>query len=209
MLNYGLSIVATKNGGHADIIKKEHIETLTYRASSNCNYSVSHNLGRRQELYVIDFYKKIVENLRCYQVNLKEFDTLIYNELKQMNDRLRELMAYNKMMQIRGFHCCLIHMQIASRLNVIPLSTSRVQALRHLSIRWGIDLSIIVVFVWKRCDTNYEDLLVGLHKAIILRSFVKYGREDTIPQDSPCIAFIEKGYEAQDIYAALLALGIK
>ena len=82
-------------------------------------------------------------------------------------------------------------------------------------------LSKMVVFAYKIWDTNYEDLLVGLHKAIILRGLVKNGRkkilynedsfkrEDMIPQDSPSIIFIEEGYEAEDICAALLVLGIK
>uniref|UniRef100_F6GY92 Uncharacterized protein n=1 Tax=Vitis vinifera TaxID=29760 RepID=F6GY92_VITVI len=79
----------------------------------------------------------------------------------------------------------------------------------------------MVVFVGEKRDTDYEDLLVGLHKTIILRGLVEYGsekllrhedsfkREDMIPQDSPNIAFEEEGYEALDISAALLTLRIK
>ena len=36
-----------------------------------------------------------------------------------------------------------------------------------------------------------------------------FKRENTIPQDSPHIAFVEEDYEAQDISAALLALVMK
>ena len=79
----------------------------------------------------------------------------------------------------------------------------------------------MVVFVGEKRDTDYEDLLVGLHKTIILRGLVEYGsekllchkdsfeREDMIPQDSPNIAFEEEGYDALDISAALLTLRIK
>lgn len=78
-----------------------------------------------------------------------------------------------------------------------------------------------MVFVGEKGDTDYEDLLVGLHKTIILRGLVEYGsekllrnadsfkREDMIPQDSPNITFVEEGYEALDISAALLTLGVK
>ncbi|RVW74974.1 putative sucrose-phosphate synthase 4 [Vitis vinifera] len=124
-------------------------------------------------------------------------------------------------MRMRGFRCNLVYTHATSRLNVVPLFASRAQALRYLSVRWGIDLSKMVVFVGEKGDTDYEDLLVGLHKTIILRGLVEYGsekllrneesfkREDMIPQDSPNIAFVEEGYEALNISAALLTLGIK
>lgn len=67
-------------------------------------------------------------------------------------------------------------------------------------------------------DTDYEDLLVGLHKTVILGGCAEYAcemlrsedslkREDLVPKDSPNIAFAE-GYEAQDISTALETLGI-
>lgn len=103
-----------------------------------------------------------------------------------------------------------------------PLTTLCIYGFcRYLSVRWGIELSKMVVFVGETGDTDYEDLLVGLHKTIILRGLVEHGsekllrnedsfkREDMIPHDSPNIAFAEEGYEAHDISAALLTLGIK
>jgi len=75
----------------------------------------------------------------------------------------------------------------------------------------------MVVFVGERGDTDYEELLVGLHTTLILRKSVEMGSEmllrsgesfnmeDVVPQDSPRIAFVE-GYEAQNISAALKAL---
>lgn len=92
---------------------------------------------------------------------------------------------------------------------------------RYLSIRWGIDLSKTVVFVGDRGDTDYENLLAGLHKTVIVRGTVDCGsekllhgeesskREDSVPQDSPNIAHVEGSYEAQDISAALKVLEIK
>ncbi|KAI8002519.1 putative sucrose-phosphate synthase 4 [Camellia lanceoleosa] len=120
---------------------------------------------------------------------------------------------------MRGLRCNIVYTHAASRLNVVPLFASRAQTLRYLSVRWGIDLSKMVVFVGERGDTDYEDLLVGLHKTVILRNSVEFGsemllrseesfkREDVVPQVSPSIAFIE-GHEAHDISAALKALQI-
>ncbi|KAH9725984.1 putative sucrose-phosphate synthase 4 [Citrus sinensis] len=124
-------------------------------------------------------------------------------------------------LRMRGFRCNLVYTRAGSRLNVVPLFASRIQALRYLSIRWGIDLSKMVVFVGEKGDTDYEDLLVGLHKTLILRGSVMYGsekllhgedafkREDVVPPDSPNIAYIEESYEPLDLSAALKAIKIK
>lgn len=78
----------------------------------------------------------------------------------------------------------------------------------------------MVVFVGEKGDTDYEDLLAGLHKTLVLRSSVEYGseklfhgedsfkREDVVPQDSPNIVLVES-YQAHDISAAIEAMGIK
>ena len=79
----------------------------------------------------------------------------------------------------------------------------------------------MVVFVGGRGDTDYEDLLAGLHKTIIIRGSVEYGsekllhseesfkREDVVPQGSSSICFVEENYEAADISAALVSMGIE
>lgn len=93
-----------------------------------------------------------------------------------------------------------------------------VHACRYLSVRWGIEISKMVVFVGEKGDTDYEDLLVGLHKTVILRGCAEYAcemlrsedsfkREDWVPKDSPSISFAE-GYEVQDISTALETVGI-
>lgn len=79
----------------------------------------------------------------------------------------------------------------------------------------------MVIFVGEKGDTDYEDLLVGLHKTVILRGSIMHGsekllhgedtfkREDVVPLDSPNIAYIEESYGPQDLSAALKALEIK
>ncbi|KAL6219247.1 hypothetical protein ACLB2K_012453 [Fragaria x ananassa] len=145
---------------------------------------------------------------RCYSYNVKPgAKTRRVDDLRQ---RLR----------MRGFRCNLFYTRVASRLNVVPLFASRVQALRYLSVRWGTDLSKVVVFVGEKGDTDNEDLLAGLHKTLVLRGSVEYGserllhsedgfrRDDVVPQDSPNIALVES-YQPHDISATLEALGIK
>lgn len=88
------------------------------------------------------------------------------------------------------------------------------QSYRYLSIRWGIDISKVFVFVGERGDTDYEELLVGLNKVVILKGSVdcaseillhseeSFKRDDVVPQDSTNHAIAE-GYEAHDIATAL------
>lgn len=70
----------------------------------------------------------------------------------------------------------------------------------------------------ERGDTDYEDLLVGLHRTVILQGCVEYGSDmilhnedgfkwqDAVPQDSTTTAIAES-YEALDISTALEKLG--
>ncbi|KAM7253209.1 hypothetical protein ACFE04_025827 [Oxalis oulophora] len=149
-----------------------------------------------------------VRSSRCYSYSVKpEAKTRRIDDLRQ---RLR----------MRGFRCNLIYTRAATRLNVVPLFASRVQALRYLSVKWGIDLSKMVVFLGEKGDTDYDDLLAGLHKTIILKGSVEFGsekllrsedgfkREDAVPLESPNITSLEN-CEAHNISAALQDLGIK
>ncbi|XP_058200642.1 sucrose-phosphate synthase 4 isoform X2 [Rhododendron vialii] len=144
---------------------------------------------------------------RCYSYSIKP--GAMTRKIDELRQRLR----------MRGFRCSLVYTHATTRLNVVPLLASRGQALRYLSVRWGLDLSKMVVFVGEKGDTDYEGLLVGLHKTVVLRNSVEYGsemllrseesykRDDVVPQDSPRIAFVED-HQFHNISAALKALQI-
>ncbi|CAH2073125.1 unnamed protein product [Thlaspi arvense] len=74
-----------------------------------------------------------------------------------------------KLMRIQALRCNVVYCQNGARLNVIPVLASRSQALRYLLVRWDIDLSKMVVFVGESGDTDYEGLLGGVHKTVILK----------------------------------------
>ncbi|KAA3453706.1 putative sucrose-phosphate synthase 4 isoform X2 [Gossypium australe] len=145
---------------------------------------------------------------RCYSYSIKP------------GAKTRRIDDLRQRLRMRGFRCNLVYTRAASRLNVVPLFASRIQALRYLSIRWAIDLSKVVLFVGEKGDTDYEDLLGGLHKTIVLKGTVAYGsgkllrnednfkREDAVAQGNPNIKFVETS-EGQNIAGALVALGIK
>ncbi|XVF29787.1 hypothetical protein REPUB_Repub16aG0001200 [Reevesia pubescens] len=134
--------------------------------------------------------------------------------------KTRRIDDLRQRLRMRGFRCNLVYTRAASRLNVVPLFASRMQGLRYLSIKWGIDLSKVVLFVGERGDTDYEDLLGGLQKTLVLKGCVANGSEkllrsednfkieDAVPQGNPNINSLET-CEAQNIARALDALGIK
>ncbi|KAK9130603.1 hypothetical protein Sjap_011090 [Stephania japonica] len=124
-----------------------------------------------------------------------------------------------KVMRIQALRCHVIYCHNGSKLNVIPVLASRSQALRYLYIRWGMDLSNVVVFVGECGDTDYEGLLGGIHKTIILKGACRSARtqlhstrsyplEDVVPYDSPNIIQIDEGCSDGDITKALRNLGI-
>ncbi|KAK4404175.1 putative sucrose-phosphate synthase 1 [Sesamum angolense] len=73
-----------------------------------------------------------------------------------------------KLMRIQALRCHVIHCQNGRKINVIPVLASRSQALRYLYLRWAMDLSKVVVFVGESGDTDYEGLLGGVHKSVVL-----------------------------------------
>lgn len=140
---------------------------------------------------------------RCYSYSVKP--GAMIRKIDELRQRLR----------MRGLRCNLVYTHAGLRLNVIPLFASRKQALRYLSVKWGIDLSKVVVFVGEKGDTDYEELVAGIQKTLVLKGAVEYGserllrsedsykREDVFSQDSPNIIYAEKSYEDCDISAIL------
>ncbi|KAJ7942348.1 Sucrose phosphate synthase [Quillaja saponaria] len=124
-----------------------------------------------------------------------------------------------KLLRIQALRCHVIYCQNGTRLNVIPVLASRSQALRYLYVRWGIELSKFVVFVGECGDTDYEGLLGGLHKSVVLKGVGSsatsqlhanrnYPLSDVIPFDSPNIVETSTECSSDDIQASLENLGL-
>lgn len=122
-----------------------------------------------------------------------------------------------KMMRIQALRCHVVYCQNGSRINVLPVLASRSQALRYLHLRWNVDLSNLVVFVGESGDTDYEGLLGGVHKSIILKGVCNnntllhtnrnYPLSDVIALDSPNLQTTD-GCSSADIRNSLQKLGI-
>lgn len=127
---------------------------------------------------------------------------------------VREL---QKLMRIQALCCHVIYFQNGTRLNVIPVLTSRCQALRYLHVRWGMDLSNTVVFVGECGDTNYKGLVGEIHKTVILKGCGSgshklhnnrsYPLEDVLPLENASVVQAERK-DIDDIRASLKKLGI-
>ncbi|MFQ6627729.1 hypothetical protein Gotur_005646 [Gossypium turneri] len=121
------------------------------------------------------------------------------------------------LMRVQALRCHVIYCQNGTTLNVIPVLASRAQALRYLYIRWGLELSNVITFVGECGDTDYEGLLGGVHKTVILKgigndalklhSNRSYPLEHVLPFNSPNIVQA-KGCCNEDVRASLQNIGV-
>ncbi|KAJ6373153.1 hypothetical protein OIU76_027480 [Salix suchowensis] len=142
----------------------------------------------------------------CFALKVKD-SSLVIPPVKELR----------KLMRIQALRCHVIYCQQGAKINVIPVLASRSQALRYLHVRWGTELSNIVVFTGECGDTDYEGLLGGLHKTVVLkgvgRSSLKlhanrsYPLEDVTPFDNPNLVQAG-GCNAKEIKESLEKLGI-
>ncbi|KAJ4707858.1 Sucrose phosphate synthase [Melia azedarach] len=132
----------------------------------------------------------------------------------QMIPPIKEL---RKLMRIQALRCHVIYCHNGTKLHVIPVLASRSQALRYIHVRWGVDLSNVVVFVGECGDTDYEGLLGGLHKTVILKGIGvnsrklhanrNYPLEDVMAFDSPNMVKTEE-CDSNGIRTSLEKLGL-
>ncbi|KAJ0724321.1 putative sucrose-phosphate synthase [Helianthus annuus] len=124
-----------------------------------------------------------------------------------------------KMMRIQALRCHVIYCQNGRKINVIPVLASRSQALRYLYLRWGMDLSKVVVFIGESGDTDYEGFLGGVHKSVILKGVGNgisdqlhanrvYPLSDVWPTDSANIVQTREEFGVADIRESLGKLGV-
>ncbi|XP_028778238.1 probable sucrose-phosphate synthase [Neltuma alba] len=123
-----------------------------------------------------------------------------------------------KLLRIQALRCHVIYCQNGTRMNVIPVLASRSQALRYLYVRWGFELSKMLVFVGECGETDYEGLLGGQHRSVILKGVGSsaisqlhnnrsYPLSDVIALDSPNIAEASDGSSGADIRSLIEKLG--
>lgn len=124
-----------------------------------------------------------------------------------------------KLMRIQALRCHVICCQNGRKINVIPVLASRSQGLRYLYLRWGMDLSKVVVFVGESGDTDYEGFLGGVHKSVIFKGVCSgtnnqlhanrtYPLTDVVPVNSPNIIQASEECSPADLRSSLENLGV-
>ncbi|XVF37962.1 hypothetical protein REPUB_Repub20aG0056600 [Reevesia pubescens] len=119
-------------------------------------------------------------------------------------------------LRMRGLRCHPMYCRNSTRMQVVPLLASRAQALRYLFVRWRLNVANMFVIAGESGDTDYEELISGTHKTLIMKEVVTKGsegllrtadlRDDIIPDDSPLITSIKGEATTDEIANALKVL---
>ncbi|XP_043722507.1 probable sucrose-phosphate synthase 3 isoform X2 [Telopea speciosissima] len=120
-------------------------------------------------------------------------------------------------LRMRGLRCHPMYCRNSTRMQVVPFLASRAQALRYLYVRWGLNVANMYVILGETGDADYEEMIPGTHKTIIMKGLVQKGseellrtsgsymRDDIVPGESPFVAHTN-GATAEEISNALKAL---
>ncbi|XP_048235112.1 probable sucrose-phosphate synthase 3 isoform X2 [Ricinus communis] len=116
-------------------------------------------------------------------------------------------------LRMRGLRCHPMYCRSSTRVQVIPLLASRAQALRYIFVRWRLNVANMYVILGETGDTDYEEMISGAHKTIIMKDVVKKGSEellramdlkdDFVPKESPSVAHLSGDASANEIANAL------
>uniref|UniRef100_A0A2P2IRB7 Sucrose phosphatase-like domain-containing protein n=1 Tax=Rhizophora mucronata TaxID=61149 RepID=A0A2P2IRB7_RHIMU len=114
---------------------------------------------------------------------------------------------------MRGLRCHPMYCRNSSRMQIIPLLASRAQALRYLFVRWRLNIANMFVFLGENGDTDYDEMISGAHKSIIMEGVVPRGSEelsgatdlrgDIVPNESPLVVHLSGNATVNDIADAL------
>ncbi|XP_042513696.1 probable sucrose-phosphate synthase 3 isoform X2 [Macadamia integrifolia] len=104
-------------------------------------------------------------------------------------------------LRMRGLRCHPMYCRNSTRMQVVPFLASRAQALRYLYVRWGLNVANMYVILGETGDTDYEEMISGTHKTVIMKGLVEKGseellrtsgsylRDDIVPGESPLVAY--------------------
>ncbi|KAK4435854.1 putative sucrose-phosphate synthase 2 [Sesamum alatum] len=138
-------------------------------------------------------------NSHCLSYIIKDL-----SKAKRVDDMRQKL-------RMRGLRCHLMYCRNSTRMQVVPLLASRSQALRYLFVRWRLNVANMYVVLGETGDTDYEEMISGTHKTLIMKGAVMKGseellrptgsclRDDIVPRDSPLVAYAKEGAKAEDI----------
>lgn len=71
-------------------------------------------------------------------------------------------------LRTRGLRCHVIYCRGNSTLHLLPVHASRSQALRYLAVRWGIEVSNVIVVAGYAGDADHIELLGGSVRVVLV-----------------------------------------
>lgn len=89
---------------------------------------------------------------------------------------------------------------------------------RYLFVRWRLSVANMFVILGETGDTDYEELIAGTHKTLIMKGVIDKGseellrtagsylRDDIVPGESPLVAQVGEAATAEEIADALRQL---
>ncbi|KAK7300157.1 hypothetical protein RJT34_10993 [Clitoria ternatea] len=134
-------------------------------------------------------------NAHCISYKIKDL-----SKARKVDDLRQKL-------RMRGLRCHPMYCRRSTRMHVIPLLASRAQALRYLFVRWRLNVANMYVILGETGDTDYEEMISGTHKTIIMKGLVSKGseellrgpgsylRDDIVPNESPLVTYIDETTE--------------
>ncbi|TKY57214.1 sucrose-phosphate synthase 3 [Spatholobus suberectus] len=135
--------------------------------------------------------KKTIWKLMNGEENSEKASGPIEEDLKSSNAhcisyKINELSKAKKVdelrqkLRMRGLRCHPMYCRGSSRMHMIPLLASRAQALRYLFVRWRLNVANMYVILGETGDTDYEEMISGTHKTIIMKGVVSKGSEELL-----------------------------
>ncbi|GLT52340.1 hypothetical protein SLA2020_256880 [Shorea laevis] len=127
--------------------------------------------------------------------------------------KVKKVDEIRQKLRMRGLRCHPMYCRNSTKMQTVPLLASRAQALRYLFVRWRLNVANMFVILGETGDTDYEELISGTHKTLIMKGVVTKGSDkllratdlsdDMFPTESPFITSISDGAKAEDIANAL------
>ncbi|ONI28761.1 hypothetical protein PRUPE_1G159700 [Prunus persica] len=149
------------------------------------------------------------------QEDLKSSNAHCISYLIKDPSKARKVDDLRQKLRMRGLRCHPMYSRSSTRMQIVPLLASRAQALRYLFVRWRLNVANMYVFLGDSGDTDYEEMISGTHKTIIMKGVVAKGseellrtsgsylRDDIVPPESPLVTYVSGKAKADEIANAL------
>ncbi|KAG8369632.1 hypothetical protein BUALT_Bualt14G0033800 [Buddleja alternifolia] len=150
---------------------------------------------------------------RAIEEDVKSSNSHCLSYLVKDMSKAKKVDDMRQKLRMRGLRCHLMYCRNSTRMQVF-LSLHLVRRLSveannflvvptYLFVRWRLNVANMYVILGETGDTDYEELISGTHKTVIMKGVVKekgseellrttgsYLRDDIVPGDSPLIAYI-------------------